>query len=415
MSGSSTSSLTITNAEGSWSSPEPSDDRKEDKDKVKETENGPPKMGDLTKLKELGNGSAILDERGIPKGKDKAKEVEKVVEEKASETKAPEVKTPEVKAPEVKASEVKAPEKKAPEEKSAEEKPGAKRNDEGYATNLFYAYARRTDSDRPSNSVYILTFTSASTVPTLVSAIKSAFPDANFSRDAPQLFTFKGSDLPEKAWSASKKPKLQELKSKWFFSPASTAQVLPLQDEKGWLISPPSPPSATAPSTSSSPPPTRPATASRTPSIKGKEKKTVGFADQLPSLNTPLDIAKLERNLDRVTKLMETNASQISSLSSYQETTYDTLASALSSSLEQIKALTQSQQRLVAGQQRLLDACDELRKAMRDREVWAGGSVAFSSNASNVSCGHEVHKPPRKVGRRVVGYVYGEEGANGQN
>jgi hypothetical protein len=377
MSSSSTSSLTITNAEASRSSPEVSDDRKEDKDKVKEMESGPPKMADLTKLKELGNGSAILDERGIPKGREKAKEPEKVAEEK-----------------------------------SPEEKPAPKKDDEGCAPNLFYAYARRTDSDRPANSLYILTFTSASAVPAFVSAIKSAFPDSNFSRDAPQFFTFKGSDTLEKAWSASKKPRLQELKSKWFFSAASSAQVLPLQDEKGWPISPPSLLPPAAPATSPSPPPIRPATASRNPSIKGKEKKTVGFADQLPSPSSPLDIAKLERNLDRVSKLMETNASQISSLSSYQETTYDTLASALSSSLEQIKTLTQSQQRLVAGQQRLVDACDELRKAMRDREVW---SVGFSSNASNVSCGHEVHKPPRKVGRRVVGYVYGEEGANGQS
>lgn len=382
MSSSSTSSLTITNAEASRSSPEVSHDRKEDKDKVKETESGPPKMADLTKLKELGNRSTLLDERGIPKGKEKAKEPEKVAEEKASE------------------------------ERSPEEKPALKKDDEGYAPNLFYAYARRTDSDRPANSLYILTFTSASAVPAFVSAVKSAFPDSNFSRDAPQFFTFKGSDTLEKAWSASKKPRLQELKSKWFFSAASTAQVLPLQDEKGWPISPPSLPLPAAPATSPSPAPTRPATASRNPSIKGKEKKTVGFVDQLPSPSPPPDMAKLDRNLDRVSKLMETNASQISSLSSYQETTYDTLASALSSSLEQIKTLTQSQQRLVAGQQRLVDACDELRKAMRDREVW---SVGFSSNASNVSCGHEVHKPPRKVGRRVVGYVYGGEGANGQN
>lgn len=381
MSSSSTSSLTITNAEASRSSPEVEGEKKDSKDRVKETDGG---------LRESGGGSAVLNEIGIPKGKEKKEEA-----------------NPEEK----KENPVK--------EKPTEEKPAPKREDDGYAPNLFYAYARRTDSDRPVNSLYILTFTSAFTASPLLSAIKSSFPESHFSRDAPQLFTFKGADTLEKAWKAERKPKLQELKSKWFFSPANTAQVLPLQDEKGWPIAPPSTLAASqSPAPSASP--TRPTTASRTPSIKGKEKKTVGFADQLPSPTAPLDIAKLERNLDRVSKLMETNASQISSLSSYQETTYDTLASALSSSLEQIKTLTSSQQRLVQGQQRLVDACDELRRAMREREELWKGNVGFSSTASNVSCGHEVHKPPRKVGRRVVGYVYGEEqnggvpAANGQ-
>jgi len=377
MSGSSTSGLTIMNAEASRSSSEGKNGGNQDKDQVKETDSGPPKMSDLAKLKDPASGFAtVLDERGIPKGEEKEKEKERVVESKASSTK----------------------------------------EEEDCAPNLFYAFARRTDSDKPSNSLYVLTFASASIISNFSTAIQNSFPDSHFSRDGPQLFTFKGADVLEKAWKAERKPDLQEMKSKWFFSLATTAQVLPLQNEKGWPISSNSPPPPAA--TSISPPapisPTRPAVASRSSSLKGKEKKTVGFADQLPTPGAPLDMGKLERNLERVTKLVETNASQIASLSSYQETTYDTLAAALASSLEQLKTLTQSQQRLVAGQQRLVDACDELRKAMRERDDgWRAASIAFSSTASNASCGHEVHKPPRKVGRRVVGYVYDEE-ANGQ-
>ena len=41
------------------------------------------------------------------------------------------------------------------------------------------------------------------------------------------------------------------------------------------------------------------------------------------------------------------------------------------------------------------------------------GGLGWASHASTVSCGHEVHKPPRKVGRKVVGYVYDEMERNG--
>jgi hypothetical protein len=108
--------------------------------------------------------------------------------------------------------------------------------------------------------------------------------------------------------------------------------------------------------------------------------------------------------------MLETSASQIKALESAQETTYDTLASALETSIDQIQQLT-------LGQQKLVEACEELRKLVREKvEMWRGGVVGglgWGSNASTASCGHEVHKPPRKVGRKVVGYVYEDMEGNG--
>ncbi len=108
--------------------------------------------------------------------------------------------------------------------------------------------------------------------------------------------------------------------------------------------------------------------------------------------------------------MLETSASQIKSLESAQETTYATLASTLETSIHQIQQLT-------LGQQKLVESCEELRKVVREKEeMWQGegvGGLGWPSSASTVSCGHEVHKPPRKVGRKVVGYVYEEMERNG--
>lgn len=194
---------------------------------------------------------------------------------------------------------------------------------------------------------------------------------------------------------------------------AKTQPILPFQDEKGWLIGPQI--AAAGGIGESMPLPLRPSFSYRTPSTKGKEKKSVGFADQLLSSSGDTNNAaaaaaidtlpKLTKQLDRVSTMLETSASQIKALESAQETTYDTLASTLETSIHQIQQLT-------LGQQKFIETCEELKKAIKEKEeMWRGGGVGglgSGSNASTVSCGHEVHRPPRKVERKVVGYVYEE-------
>lgn len=260
-----------------------------------------------------------------------------------------------------------------------------------------------------------MTFTSASILPLFLSTVRRVFPESQISRDAPQLLSFKCNDILEKAWKADKQKDLKDLKRNWFYTPLADTTtkpqpILPLQDEKGWLIGPQI--AASGGIGESIPLPSRPSLSSRNLSTKGKEKKSVGFADQLFSsadANTSAAIAtlpKLTKHLDRIGVMLETSASQIKALESTQETTYDTLASALDTAIHQIQQLT-------LGQQKLVEACEELRKIVKDKEeVWRGGGVgglSWASNASTASCGHEVHRPPRKVGRKVVGYVYKEE------
>lgn len=268
------------------------------------------------------------------------------------------------------------------------------------------------DTDKPNNHLYLLTFTSASALPLFLSAVRSEFPDSQISRDAPQLLTFKGCGILEKAWKADKQNDLKDLKRKWFYHPladhATKPQpILPFQDEKGWLVGPQIAAGGGVDEPTTFPP--WPSFFPQIPSAKGKEKKIVDFADQLaPSSSAALP--KLTNHLESIGAMLETSASQIRALESAQETTHDTLTSALESCVRQIQQLTQ-------GQQKLVEACEELRKVMKEREeLWqeaGAGGLGWRSNASPVSCGHEVHKPPRKVGRKVVGYVYGEMEGDG--
>jgi hypothetical protein len=125
----------------------------------------------------------------------------------------------------------------------------------------------------------------------------------------------------------------------------------------------------------------------------------------------PFDFERMEQNLARIERLMDSNASQLRSLEHVQAANLERLTAALVSNADMIRELG-------SGQQRLGEACEELRKAVRDRdersERMSLRSVGSANSVGSAGqCSHDVKRGPRKIGRAVVGYVYAD-GANGE-
>jgi hypothetical protein len=125
------------------------------------------------------------------------------------------------------------------------------------------------------------------------------------------------------------------------------------------------------------------------------------------------DFDRMEQNLFRIERLMDSNASQLRSLEHVQAANLERLTAALVSNADMIRELG-------SGQQRLGEACEELRKAVRERDERSERiSLRSAENANSIGsaglgqCTHDVKRGPRKIGRTVVGYVYAE-GANGE-
>jgi hypothetical protein len=122
------------------------------------------------------------------------------------------------------------------------------------------------------------------------------------------------------------------------------------------------------------------------------------------------DFERMEQNLARIERLMESNASQLRSLEHVQAANLERLTVALVHNAEMIRELG-------TGQQKLGEACEGLRTAVREREEKServslrsigGGSVGSGSVENVGTCGHDVKRGPRKIGRAVVGYIYAD-------
>ena len=131
-------------------------------------------------------------------------------------------------------------------------------------------------------------------------------------------------------------------------------------------------------------------------------------ASAIPSNTTSsFDFERMEQNLARIERLMDVNASQLRSLEHVQAANLERLTAALISNADMIRELG-------TGQIRLGEACDELRRAVKDRDEKAErmslrSMDSMGSIGSGMStCNHAVKKGPRKLGRAVVGYVYAD-------
>jgi hypothetical protein len=260
------------------------------------------------------------------------------------------------------------------------------------------------------------------------------------------------------------------MKSKWFYSRVGDADctggrgqgIIPLQDEKGWVIGPiiqkggisPPIPSETSPSP----------TADEVRWQRRRSKRDSGIMLMSPHLSTfnshdrrdstsnienssqnlepyqkpKFDFERMERNLDKVEKLMEQNAQQMRSLEHVQAANMERLTSALVQNVEMIRELAK-------GQGKLGDIVEELRSVVKKEEktdgkrpgilkkksskaeslknAKAANSVEISkpeiakepllTTSKKDECNHVVRRPPRKVGRTVVGYIYADDDKSG--
>ncbi|KAE9972075.1 hypothetical protein EG328_005248 [Venturia inaequalis] len=257
---------------------------------------------------------------------------------------------------------------------------GKDRKEDGWAPGLFYAYARRTNL--PNSARYILTFSSAKTCQEWWSLVQSEFggPPSN-TRESAQLFSFSGDDMPGRAW---KNPRFGRLKTKWFYTQMGDAvgtsgrgrgmEVLPLQDEKGWGIGVTPSPGVDIQR--------RPSSVESLVEAKGRRwsKRDSGVllmspfsehfknteeaikAQQSTEDNVKIfDFERMEKNLEKVEKMMEQNAQQMRSLEHIQAANLERLTAALLHNVEMV-------QELARGQEGLVHACEELRTVVDTRE-----------------------------------------------
>jgi uncharacterized coiled-coil protein SlyX len=267
-------------------------------------------------------------------------------------------------------------------------------------TGLFYAYARR--SDHTAFSRYILTFASAAVCNQWFELLSGEvdFKSIEPVRESAQLFSFKGDDVPGHVW---RHKAFDGIKTKWFYTQIGDAtgttgraqSILPIMAADGALVSGVPPREETAVATT--------AAENR---ISETPNKILRFEDDLAGSKSKFDFDRLEANLTRITQLLESTATKNAELeqrSATQAQTIDKLTSALRQSAEQIQMQSESQRRLI-------EVCEELQKAAKDREEQWERMSTLGSTASVMSvCGHDVRRPPRKVGRKIIGYVYGDK------
>jgi len=141
------------------------------------------------------------------------------------------------------------------------------------------------------------------------------------------------------------------------------------------------------------------------PSLKSPCIKDDPFveAPQAPTV----DLTDLFQQISALHATMERNASSIRSLERSQSAQWD-------AALKQMRETSSQITDLRRGQDRLGAVCEELKVAVRSGSVVGSAPSIMGSAPSEVSaisslCQHEIRRPPRKVGRKIVGYVYEKE------
>jgi uncharacterized protein YfcZ (UPF0381/DUF406 family) len=203
------------------------------------------------------------------------------------------------------------------------------------------------------------------------------------------LFSFSGDDMPGRAW---KNPRFDKLKTKWFYTQLGDAmgtggrgiEVLPLQDEKGWAVGV-APSLGAKTTTEENVIQRRGSSVESLAEAKGRvqerrrSKRDSGillmspFSEHFKNAEDPIkaqsteekgknfDFERMERNLEKVEKLMEQNAQQMRSLEHVQAANLERLTAALLQNAELV-------QELARGQEGLVHACEELRVVVDKRD-----------------------------------------------
>ena len=137
------------------------------------------------------------------------------------------------------------------------------------------------------------------------------------------------------------------------------------------------------------------------------------FESNEPTTQSAPDLTDLDQRISALHSLTNATASTLRSLERSQSAHWDTALRSLRETSAAIASLRVEQGRLAG-------AVEELRVALRGGSILGGsiGSVASEAGSGvgireGAWCGHDVRKPPRKVGRRIIGYVYEREDFRG--
>ncbi|KAF2431739.1 hypothetical protein EJ08DRAFT_696219 [Tothia fuscella] len=247
-------------------------------------------------------------------------------------------------------------------------------------------------------------------------------------------------------------------------------EIIPIQDERGWVVGS-APPSSlkgvvspapvaartTSPETNTNAPITNnedrwkerrrskrdsgimllsPHLSTFNPSSAAHDRRdsthSLEQLQALPPLETNskpnFNFERMERSLEKVEKLMEQNAQQMRALEHVQAANLERLTSALVQNVEMVRVLTEGQAKLGDMVEELIrcgsekeerereresvriEESERERESVRIEEVKRTKKVAFASLGLEAGCSHVVRRPPKKIGKTIVGYVYADDG-----
>ncbi|KAL2043074.1 hypothetical protein N7G274_004134 [Stereocaulon virgatum] len=143
------------------------------------------------------------------------------------------------------------------------------------------------------------------------------------------------------------------------------------------------------------------------------EKMIEGNAAQIKAL------AEIEpqndKNFERVEKLVEENANQIRAVSEGESANWDHMKVLMQEQRDQLKALADGQSASAKSLRDALEqsnkASSEVTKELKRQRQQNKSQVSFESIPpieDRANCPHDVHPPPRKIDKKIVGYDYGQ-------
>ena len=132
-------------------------------------------------------------------------------------------------------------------------------------------------------------------------------------------------------------------------------------------------------------------------------------------IRTLIDIqSENNERFARMEQLVEENAGRIKTLSQGQLDNQDQLKELLKQNQEQLKTLADGrvasagklQEALEQSAKASADMVTELKKQRHQNKSQAATAIGPEKRAE---CPHDVHPPPRKIDKPVVGYAYGQK------
>ena len=283
-------------------------------------------------------------------------------------------------------------------------------------------------TDNYSQSRYLLTFSSAEVCKEWWTLIQSEYPDQG-TRHGPQLFSFRGDNFPS---MPSSNKKFEHLNTRWFYTQFGDAtgtggrhqDIIPLQNLDGQVFS-------GAGSVGSG------SKQDLGQSKDGETDQTLGgegainasaLREILQTTQTILEknneqIAQLAKNqtqgqerMERMEKLFERSLQTLteSQLKSQQQSREleEENAKQLQDLVKSNVKVQQQNQELSKENGKLLRELQNQRSQQQQSAQTPGKSKTngeVKQAPSPIQCSHDVHPPPRKIDKKLVGFAYGQD------